>query len=210
MNEKHGTLKAITGCMFSGKSATMLRDRSRLQAAGVKYIAAKPAADLKNGFNIRTRDHANSEYAQELNDPGRLLNLSYKGGYVLIDEVQFLDLDYLSAIREGLARGCSYIVAGLDTDFRGNPFLSLDPVSEKLGIMPSLLAIADQVEKLTAICTICKGEATRTQRLIESRNDGKPKLDPAFDDGPTIDKPGQFVYEARCRTHHIVPKRPKL
>jgi thymidine kinase len=89
---------------------------------------------------------------------------------------------------EALAeRGMRVIVAGLDTDFRGEPF----------GPMPLLLAQAEKVEKLRAICVVCGQEASRTQRLIDGR--------PASFEDPVILVGAKEVYEARCRTCHEVP-----
>jgi thymidine kinase len=88
-------------------------------------------------------------------------------------------------------RGVRVIVAGLDMDFRGEPF----------GPMPQLLAEAEQVEKLQAICVVCGAPASRTQRLIDGR--------PASYDDPIILVGGSESYEARCRLHHEVPGRPQ-
>jgi thymidine kinase len=108
---------------------------------------------------------------------------------IAIDEAQFLD-DGIVQVATSLAeRGRRVILAGLDTDFRGEPF----------GPMPQLLAIAEMVDKLNAICVLCGAPATRTQRLI----DGVP----AAWDSPTIMVGGHESYEARCRACHVVRER---
>jgi thymidine kinase len=111
-----------------------------------------------------------------------------RAGVVAIDEAQFFDTE-LPAMCEVLAdEGRSVLVSGLDRDFLGRPF----------GPMPALLALADQVTKLTAICTVCGADATRTQRLVAGR--------PAASDDPLIVVGGMHDdrYEARCRAHHVV------
>jgi thymidine kinase len=108
---------------------------------------------------------------------------------VAIEEGQFWD-DGLAAVVEQLAdAGKQVLVTGLDQDFRGEPF----------GPMPALMALADQVTKLTAICMVCGEPATRTQRLIDGQ--------PAPADSPLImvGGMGDEKYEARCRLHHEVP-----
>jgi thymidine kinase len=105
-----------------------------------------------------------------------------------VDEVQFLD-DGISAVASHLAdQGVRVVLAGIDTDFRGLPF----------GPMPTLLAIAEIVDKLQAICVVCGGPASRNQRLVNGR--------PALWDSPTIMVGGREKYEARCRHCHRVPR----
>ena len=108
---------------------------------------------------------------------------------VAIDEAQFLQAGIVSLATALAASGRRVILAGADTDFRGEPF----------GPMPQLLAVAEQVDKLHAICVICGNPASRNQRLI----DGKP----ARYDSPTIMVGGDESYEARCRSCHSVPRR---
>jgi thymidine kinase len=111
---------------------------------------------------------------------------------VAVDEVQFLD-DGITQVAHALAaRGVRVILAGLDTDFRGEPF----------GPVPALLAAAEVVTKLTAICVVCGAPATRTQRLVDGR--------PARYTDPVILVGAREVYEARCRRCHEVPGGPML
>ncbi|RLD14387.1 MAG: thymidine kinase, partial [Caldiserica bacterium] len=111
---------------------------------------------------------------------------------VAIDEAQFFSEKIVDVIEFLADRGIRVIVAGLDLDFRGEPF----------GPMPALLARAEKVDKLTAICMVCGEEATRTQRII----DGKPA---SYYD-PVVMIGAQEKYEARCRRHHIVPDKPNI
>src|SRR5438093_86561 len=106
-----------------------------------------------------------------------------------IDEVQFFDHAIVGVVRKLVASGRRVICAGLDLDFRGEPF----------GPVPTLLALAEKVDKLEAICVVCGESATRTQRIV----DGVP----AFYDEPIIVIGANEVYEARCRSCHEVPRR---
>jgi thymidine kinase len=108
---------------------------------------------------------------------------------VAIDEAQFLDGSIVEIATSLAARGRRVILAGTDTDFRGEPF----------GPMPSLMAVAEVVDKLHAICVLCGAPASRNQRLVEGR--------PARYDSPVIQIGGQESYEARCRACHQVPRR---
>ncbi|HEX4932066.1 MAG TPA: thymidine kinase, partial [Gemmatimonadaceae bacterium] len=108
---------------------------------------------------------------------------------VAIDEAQFLDAAVIELVTQLADRGMRVILAGTDTDFRGEPF----------GPMPQLLAIAEVVDKLHAICLVCGGPASRNQRLIEGR--------PARYDSPVIMVGAQDSYEARCRQCHQVPRQ---
>jgi len=110
---------------------------------------------------------------------------------VAIDEAQFLDEGVVAVVNTLADRGVRVIVAGTDMDFRGEPF----------GPMPALLAVAEQVDKLHAICVVCGDLATRNQRLIDGR--------PAPAEGPTIQVGGSERYEARCRRCHEVPARTR-
>jgi thymidine kinase len=106
-----------------------------------------------------------------------------------IDEVQFFDPGIVGVARELVLGGRRVICAGLDLDFRGEPF----------GPVPTLLALAERVDKLEAICVVCGESATRTQRIVNGV--------PADYDDPIIVIGAQEAYEARCRTCHTVPRR---
>ena len=105
-----------------------------------------------------------------------------------IDEVQFFDTGIVKVVSALAEKGIRVILTGLDMDFRGEPF----------GCMPELMARAERVDKLQAICMVCGESASRTQRLV----DGKPAR---FDD-PVVVVGAQEIYEARCRKHHEVPR----
>jgi thymidine kinase len=105
-----------------------------------------------------------------------------------IDEAQFFDADLIDVIRNLVDRGIRVIVGGLDMDFRGEAF----------GPMPLLMAQAESVDKLQAICMICGEPASRTQRLVNGK--------PAHYNDPVVIVGASEMYEARCRTHHIVPR----
>jgi thymidine kinase len=105
-----------------------------------------------------------------------------------VDEAQFFDSEIIHIVQSLADRGIRVLVAGLDTDFRGEPF----------GPMPVLMAIAEVVDKLHAICMVCGEPANRTQRLVNGQ--------PAFYDDPVVIVGAAEMYEARCRDHHIVPR----
>jgi thymidine kinase len=109
---------------------------------------------------------------------------------VAIDEVQFFDDAILQVVEKLAGNGLRVIAAGLDQDFRGEPF----------GPVAALMALAEYVDKLQAICVVCGAPASRTQRLIDGR--------PARYDDPVILVGGSERYEARCRACHAVPGRP--
>jgi len=107
---------------------------------------------------------------------------------VAIDEAQFFDENIINVVDELAERGLRVIVAGLDLNFKGEPF----------GCMPVLMARAERVDKLQAICMVCGEPASRTQRLVNGK--------PARYDDPVIIVGAAELYEARCRTHHEVPR----
>lgn len=178
-------LIVIAGCMASGKSLELMRYIRRLKIAGRKYAATKPSIDTRNIAKIRSRDGLEAD-AYDFRDPARFLRLCNGAEVVIIDEAQFLGAEFLPPINGLLAEGRTVIAAGLDTDFRGEPF----------GIMPQLMALSDVCLKLTAICKVCGNDATRTQRLISGK--------PAPYDSPIVLVGGDESYEARCRIHHEI------
>jgi thymidine kinase len=107
---------------------------------------------------------------------------------VAIDEAQFMDAEVVTIARELADRGIRVLVAGLDQDFRGEPF----------GPMPALMSLAERVDKIHAICMVCGDEASRTQRLVNGK--------PARYDDPVVIVGASEMYEARCRRHHEVPR----
>ena len=186
-----GWIEVICGPMFAGKSEELIRRVKTLSYAHQKIIAFKPAIDNRYDKSAIASHDGEKYQAFAIKSAEDILPLVESDIQVVaIDEVQFFK-DNIVSICESLAdRGVRVIVAGLDTDFRGEPF----------GVMPLLLARAEFVTKLSAACTVCGCAATRTQRLV----DGKP----ANYDDPIILVGAKESYEARCRKHHIVPNKP--
>lgn len=188
-----GWLEVITGPMFAGKSEELIRRVKTLSYTKMKIIAFKPAIDDRyDKTAIASHDGAKYE-AYAIKNAQSILELVKQDTQVVaIDEIQFFDMRIVKICEELADRGIRVIAAGLDLDFKGEPF----------GPMPELLARAEFVTKLSAVCTVCGCAATRTQRLI----DGKPA---DFND-PIIKVGAKENYEARCRKHHIVPNKPKF
>ena len=186
-----GWIEVICGTMFAGKSEELIRRVKTLSYAHQKIVAFKPAIDNRYDKSAIASHDGEKYQAFAIKSAEDILPLVESDVQVVaIDEVQFFK-DSIVSICESLAdRGVRVIVAGLDTDFRGEPF----------GVMPLLLARAEFVTKLSAACTVCGCAATRTQRLV----DGKP----ANYDDPIILVGAKESYEARCRKHHIVPNKP--
>ncbi len=191
-DDRPGKVEVITGCMFSGKSEELIRRLKRAKIARQKIQVFKPSIDTRyseidvvshNGYKITGVPVANSLEIKE--------KIRNDTDVVGIDEAQFFDEAIVKIANELADRGIRVIIAGLDMDFRGEPF----------GPMPKLLAIADEVQKLHAICTVCGEDATRTQRLINGR--------PARYDDPVIMIGASERYEARCRRHHYVTNKPE-
>jgi thymidine kinase len=188
-----GWIEVISGVMFSGKSEELLRRVRRALIARKRVQVFKSHLDDRYGgiYTISSHDGHEAE-ALPINSSLQIAEAILKDTEVVaIDEAQFLD-DGIVKVANALAdRRVRVIVAGTDMDFRGEPF----------GPLPKLLAIAEKVDKLHAICVRCGDLATRNQRLI----DGKPA--PA--EGPTIQIGGAESYEARCRRCHEVPARDR-
>ncbi|NPA93054.1 MAG: thymidine kinase [Chloroflexi bacterium] len=192
MRHLQGVVEVITGPMFSGKTEELIRRLRRAVIAKQKVQVFKPALD-KRYAETAVASHAGSAFeAVPLQDIGEIWDhLRDDTTVVGLDEAQFFSEEVTQVVQDLADRGIRVIIAGLDMDFRGEPF----------GPMPALLAQADRVDKLQAICVKCGFPATRSQRLI----DGKP----ARYDDPVIIVGASEMYEARCRQHHEVPGRPK-
>ena len=188
-----GSIEVVTGSMFSGKTEEVLRRLRRARIARQRVQVFKPKMDMRYGRD-KVRSHAGAEFhATAVEDCAEILDrVNGDTTVVAIDEAQFFDPD-LTRICDRLAqRGVRVIVAGLDQDFRGEPF----------GPMPLLLAQAEHVHKLHAICMVCGQAASRTQRMIDGR--------PAFYEEPIVLVGGSDSYEARCRVHHEVPHQAEI
>ena len=189
MAATHGAIEVICGSMFSGKTDELIRRLVRATIARQVVQVFKPAIDVRFSPGQVT-SHAGSSYdAAPIEGAADLANrLQGNTTVVAIDEAQFFDNGLVQQAKELAARGLRVIVAGLDTDFRGEPF----------GPMPALMCEAEKVDKLHAICMVCGEEASRTQRLVNGK--------PARYDDPIVIVGAAEMYEARCRHHHVVPK----
>jgi thymidine kinase len=190
MKHHQGRLEVITGPMFCGKTDELLRRLRRAIIAKQKIQVFKPGFDIRYGSE-KVTSHAGNEYdAIPIENISEIPSLLENGVTVVaIDEAQFFDEQIVPVVQDLVDQGIRVIIAGLDMDFRGVPF----------GSMPELLAMAEFVDKLHAICMVCGEEATRTQRLVDG--------EPAYFDDPIIIVGASEMYEARCRIHHQVPKK---
>jgi thymidine kinase len=191
MKHTTGSIEVITGSMFSGKTDELIRRLRRARIAHQNVQVFKPAIDNRYGVE-KVTSHAGSEFeATPVHRADHIAPLIRpQTTVVAIDEAQFFGPEVCLVCQELAARGVRVIVAGLDQDFRGEPF----------GPVPQLMALAEDVTKLHAICAVCGEEASRTQRLIDNR--------PAAFDQPVVVVGASELYEARCREHHDVPGRP--
>lgn len=181
-----GTIEVIVGCMFSGKSEELIRRLRRLAVAKKNIIVFKPSADNRwNRRNELVSRSGTAFAAYPILTPLEMLDKSSEYDVVGIDEAHFFDQSFLGVISDLRHAGKQVIVAGLDMDFRREPFEH----------MATLLAIADEVIKLDAICTQCGSPATLTQRLVG----GNPA--PHTSERLIV---GDNDYEARCRGCHVV------
>jgi thymidine kinase len=185
-----GSVEVITGSMFCGKTDELIRRLRRAAIARQKVKVFKPVIDDRYAME-KVTSHAGNEFdaipiqiASGIRD-----YLDDSTTVVAIDEAQFFGNDLVPIVQELADRGLRVIIAGLDTDFRGEPF----------GPMPVLMAEAEKVDKLQAICMVCGEPACRTQRLING--------EPANYHDPVVVVGASELYEARCRTHHVVPGR---
>jgi len=184
-----GWIEVIAGVMFSGKSEELIRRVRRSLIARKKAQVFKSHLDERySGLYAVSSHDGRMVEAIPVDSSSQLARAVDPGAHVIaIDEAQFLDAGIVDVVSDLAQRGRRVIIAGTDTDFRGEPF----------GAMPQLMAVAEVVDKLHAICVMCGGPASRNQRLI----DGKP----APYSSPTIMVGAADSYEARCRMCHSVP-----
>ena len=186
-----GWIEVICGVMFSGKSEELIRRVRRAIIARRKVQVFKSHLDERYSgiYHISSHDGRTVE-AVPVDTPEQIArSVDDNTQVVAIDEAQFLDAAIIDLATSLANRGARVVIAGTDTDFRGEPF----------GPMPQLLAVAEVVDKLSAICVCCGNPASRNQRLIAGR--------PARYDSPTIMVGSAETYEARCRSCHAVPRR---
>jgi thymidine kinase len=184
-----GWIEVVCGVMFSGKSEELMRRVRRAILAKKKCQVFKSHLDERYGGlgTIGSHDGGRVQAEPVSSSVELAERIRRDTEVVAIDEVQFLDDGVIDVVNELADRGVRVIVAGTDMDFRGDPF----------GPIPKLLAIAEEISKLHAICVRCGHLATRNQRLIDG--------EPAPAEGPTIQVGGLESYEARCRSCHEVP-----
>ena len=189
MRHTHGSIEVVCGSMFSGKTDELIRRLVRATIAKQKVQVFKPSIDIRYAVE-KIASHAGSQFdALPVSSASEIAEkIDADTTVVGIDEAQFFDPEVPEVAQALADRGIRVIVAGLDMDFRGEPF----------GPMPLILAKAERVDKLHAICMVCGDEASRTQRLVNGS--------PARYDDPVVIVGASELYEARCRKHHEVPR----
>lgn len=186
LKRPEGTLEIITGPMFSGKTEELLKRLKILEIAEVNTIVFKPSFDVRfdeNKIVSRTGAKTNAIVIKESSEILKYWNSEFKA--VAIDEVNFLDDGIFKVIDKLVLNGVRVIISGLDMDYLRRPF----------GVTPGLLAIADDITKLKAVCLLCKSDAAFSFRK-ENNND--------------LNFLGDSEYEARCRKCHIFGEKNKL
>lgn len=174
--QRSGWIEVICGSMFSGKTEELIRRLKRAQFARQKVEIYKPKLDTRyDEVNVVSHDE-NSIIAIPVSNARQLLEVKDDVAVVGIDEAQFFDDKLVDVVQDLATKGIRVIIAGLDMDFRGKPF----------GPMPGLLAVAEYLTKVHAICTHCGNLATHSYRLS--------------DEGDTVLLGEKDTYEPRCRT----------
>ena len=188
---REGWIEVICGCMFAGKTEELIRRINVLSYARKNILVFKPKIDDRYS-TTEIASHAGSKVpCIVISEAKEILNhVNYDTDVVAIDEVQFFDEDVVDICEYLADSGLRVMVAGLDKDFRGEPF----------GVLPDLLTRAYFVTKLTAVCAKCGAPATRTQRIIN----GKPA---SFND-PIVLVGAKEAYEPRCRHCHEIVEKP--
>ncbi|WP_396203733.1 thymidine kinase [Gemmatimonas sp.] len=189
-----GWMEVIAGSMFSGKTEELLRRVRRATIARKRVQVFKSHLDDRYAglWAVSSHDRRTFDATPVDSSSQIMLRLDPMAQVIAIDEVQFLDAAIVNVVSALANRGRRVIMAGIDTDFRGEPF----------GPMPQLMAVAEVVDKLHAICVLCGSPASRTQRLLEGK--------PAHYDSPTIMVGAADSYEARCRACHAVPRKDEI
>lgn len=173
--ERRGWIEVICGSMFSGKTEELIRRLKRVEIAHLKAEIFKPSIDTRYDDQKIVSHDENRIHSTPIDNSQTILLLAQNVDVVGIDEAQFFD-DQIPVVCEQLAlKGMRVIVAGLDMDYQGKPF----------GQMPNLLAIADYITKLHAICVVCGNIANVSYRKINT--------------GPRVLLGEKDIYEPRCR-----------
>ncbi|MGN9866933.1 thymidine kinase [Bacillus swezeyi] len=190
--KQSGWLELICGSMFSGKSEELIRRVKRATFAKQEVKVFKPVIDNRYSNDSVVSHNGASIVCHAITSPQEIYKyISVKTHVIAVDEVQFFDKTIIGILTALADQGYRVIAAGLDQDFRGEPF----------GVVPDLMALAETVTKLQAVCSVCGSPASRTQRLINGK--------PASYDDPVILVGASETYEARCRHHHEVPGKPE-
>lgn len=191
LRSRDGWIEVICGCMFAGKTEELIRRINRITYAKKTILVFKPKIDNRYDEGSVVSHSQKKIKSIVISSANEILeHLPEKLPYAIaIDEVQFFGEDLIPVIESLANSGVRIICAGLDQDFRGEPF----------GIIPMILSRAEYVTKLQAICQVCGQPATRTQRIING--------EPADYDDPIILVSAAEKYEARCRHCHQVPRR---
>ena len=189
-NNQGGRIEVICGPMFAGKTEELIRRVTRMEYAHKSFLVFKPLIDNRYSQDEVVSHSKYKKKAINIKEAKEILPyVTDDIQAVVVDEVQFFDESMIDVLSYLAGKGLRVICAGLDLDFKAKPF----------GIIPSLLAIAEDVTKLTAICMCCGEEATRTQRIIDGHE--------AYDDDPVVLVGAKESYEARCRRCHKVLHR---
>lgn len=190
-NHSKGSLEVICGSMFSGKTDELIRQIVRAQFAQLNTIIFKHCLDDRKTIEYIHSHNGKKLKAIAIENPQSILELVFEEVDVIgIDEIQFFDQNIINVVIDLIEKGKRIIVAGLDLDFRGNPF----------GSVPALLAIADSVTKLCAVCVQCGDEAHFSQRLVNGK--------PASYEDQLIMAGAEEHYQARCRNCYEIDKAP--
>lgn len=185
---QNGWIEVICGSMFSGKSEELIRRVRRAQFAKQRIAVFKPQIDNRYSEEAVVSHNGTTVIAHPIEHTEEMWEyISDEYDVIAIDEAQFFGEDIIATVQKLANHGFRVILAGLDQDFKGMPF----------GPMPLLMAIAEQVTKLQAVCSECGSPASRTQRLING--------EPAKSNDPIILVGASEAYEPRCRHHHSVP-----
>jgi len=191
--KRNGWVEVICGSMFSGKSEELIRRVRRATYGHLLVRVFKPVIDTRFDKEAVVSHDGSTTIARPVNASREILKyIDDDVDLIGIDEAQFFDGDIIEVVDELANKGVRVIAAGLDTDFRGEPF----------GPMPALMSLGETVTKLNAICPVCGSPASRTQRLINGK--------PASYDDPIILVGASESYEPRCRHHHEVLNIPNV
>jgi thymidine kinase len=182
-----GWVEVVTGCMFSGKTDELIRRLERAEIADQDVKVFKPTIEDRYGEEV-IGSHNGREWEAEVVDAEEEVDRirDAEADVVGIDEANFFSQELVDAVEQLAQEGTRVIVVGIDQTFRGDPF---EPVHD-------LMAMAEYVDKLRAICAECGEPATRNQRIIDG--------EPAHEDDPTVVVGADEKYEARCRECHVI------